>query len=206
MAPTTVVVRRPVVGVACAVAGGMLLASTGVLPIGFFFFVCVFLLGCIGVIPACRTSGLPIFMLVAGVAACRFMVAVPTVSPSSIHGMGEALAGAQCRVVGKVAGTPEFHPYASGSRGAWSFPLRIEGIGRSNQWIRCRGEIDVRFSGTGSRSSFRRGQRIVVAGLLDRNLFPGGHPLRLDAAQGQDVEILAPPGRFSPLEWGRAWR
>jgi ComEC/Rec2-related protein len=184
----------------------MLLASTGVLPVGFFFFISVFLLGCAVVFPASRNSNLLVFALIAGVAACRFLVAVPTISPSSINREGEPLVGTQCRVVGDVAGAPEFHPYASGSRGAWAFPLRLEGVGYSNQWVTCRGEIDVRFSGTRSRALLRQGQRVVVAGMLDRNLFPGANTLRLDAAQGQDLAILSPASRFSLLGWGRAWR
>jgi competence protein ComEC len=194
------------VGIACSLVGGMALASTGLLPVGLFFFAAVFLLILCSLFPGMRKSASSIFLLVAMVAACRYMVAGAVVSNASVNGLQAELPEGTVQLAGRVCGFPEYHPYETGFRGTWSFPVRVEGLCLSNVWKRYRGAIDVRMAGQTSAELVQYGCRVRLTGRLHERTFPGGNPVQLEVQQKGGIQILAPAKRFSPVSLGRAWR
>ncbi|VGO13711.1 ComE operon protein 3 [Pontiella desulfatans] len=195
------------VGGACAVAGGMLFASLGLVPIGLFFFGTLFLIGLAFLFRQNRFSSLLTFLVVAMVAASHFLVSGSRLEGgASVDRLRDRLPLGGVGVVGHVSGFPEYHPYRSGARGTWTFPLRLEGISISSGWVKSRGVIDVRITGARPESLVGHGQRVLLEGRLCRSLYPGGSTIQLELDHDGRQVVLSERNRFSPVVWGRAWR
>lgn len=200
------VTRRPLVGLATALAGGMLVAATGLLPLSLAFFLSFFLLLMVALLPRSRRSSLVVFLLVACVGACRFMVSAPDARMPSSGWLEQALPIEDATVAGKVSGFPKFHPYECGGRGTWVVPLELEGACLSNQWRSCRGGIAVRRTGAGTKPPAQYGQRLACTGSLEKPLYPGREAMVLQQTSADPIKVLSAAARFSPVALAQAWR
>ena len=198
--------RRPLVGVALAVACGMAAAATGLFPFGLLLFAALFVLLLALLFFRTRAS-LPLALLFVGlVAACRFWVGSAALAGSGINRLLPTLPLESVEVAGRVAGDPKYYPYRTGPLGSWVFPLDCEGVKTSKDWKRRRGRIQVRVSGARPEEVFRQGERICFSGTLRRRTFPGGDPIELSVSASKGWKPLSAPPRFSPATWGQRWR
>lgn len=190
------------VGIAVAVVAGMALAASGLFPALFWFVACgvLVLISLAGF--KSRNSTLLVYMAVAAVSACRFMLSQPTLPATSINQIRNTLPLENARIVGWVSGFPRFVSYRSAQGGAWMFPFRCEGMERSGEWCRVRGTIDIRLSGTSVDDAVRRGQRLELQGDLNRKIYPGVQFVELDAGQ---CKVLSAAPWYSPFHWGESW-
>jgi ComEC/Rec2-related protein len=198
--------RRPLIGIALILAGGMLLAARSALQIEIMF-----LAGSMSLLAAAlffrsKISSLLVFLVAAVIAALRFMIADASFANTSIDRRLDALPISDCEVVGRVSAPPKYYAYKSGSQGMWVFPLCIEGIRESGQWITQSGEIDVRVMGAAETSAAARlGQRVWLKGELQQRQYRGGNPIGMKVAWPRHCTCLAEP-RFSLMTWLQKWR
>ncbi len=203
---TCFMLRRPLVGMALSVVLGMAGASFGLFSFEVLLRAALFFLLLSGLFFRSKSSTVWIFLSVALVSACRFMLGTSVLSEVEINQMQPKLPIANVEVIGRVAGPPAYYAYRSGKLGAWTFPLRCEGMKTSTGWVRKRGRIQVRVSGVPPEASFRQGARIRFSGELRQRDFPHGDPIMLAVSASNDWEILSAPSRLSPVIWGQRLR
>lgn len=204
--PAIGVVRRPMVGVALALVAGMVFACCVRVDAGWMLlaaFLCL-LFACMFF--RFRTSTHLVFLVVALVAACRFLVADPGLSAASVIHLRESLPVGDARIVGRISGFPDFRSYGDRRQGTWTFPLRCEGIDLGNGWERRRGVVDVRLTGTVDSCPVALGQRILLGGELRTRLFPGRNLVEMQVGSRDSVEVLDGRRGISIKVLGRAWR
>ena len=194
------------VGIACAAVCGMLAASLGIIPVELFLFLSLFLLLAALLIPRIRRSSPVVFAVVASTAAVWFMVFAGDLSRKSIHRLAEDPPKTKVPLIGRICSFPEFHPYASGSRGTWCFEVASEGICISNVWKTCDGRVPVRLPAASDSPPAAYGQKVLLHGRLKKPLFPGRSGLELDLDPGARLRDLSAPSRLSPSVITRAWR
>jgi len=190
------------IGVAIAVAGGMLLAASGFMSASLLFLMALF--SALFAWFVRRKS--VVYVVIIFVSACRFIIALPGFPANSVHQQRGELEGRQVDLVGRVSDFPEFYPYKSGNGGTWTFGLECEGMLVSNAWKRIRGEIEVRITGVSSSRVSVFGQRVRVTGRIRRNSMPRRAELELNVFRVSDVVCLSECPVWSPVAWGRAWR
>jgi len=125
---TSLALRRPLVGIALAVASGMAGAATGLFSFGVLFFAALFCILLAGLLFRTKASGLLVFCCVALVAACRFVVAALPLSEAEINRLQPQLPLENVQLVGRVLDPPEYHAYRSGDLGVWVVPFGCEGV------------------------------------------------------------------------------
>ena len=184
----------------------MAVAATGLFSFGILLFAALFCLFLAALFFRSRASGLLVFTCVALVSACRFMVGAIPLSDAGINRLQPQLPMENVRIEGRVAGSPEYYAYRSGSRGSWVFPFDCEGVATSNVWKRQRGRIQIRISGALPEEAFRQGERIRFSGVLRKRNFPGGEPIELVVSASKGWKTLSEPPRFSPVAWGQRLR
>ncbi len=194
------------VGVALALVAGMVFACCVRVDAGWML-----LSAFLSLLLACmffrfRTSTHLVFLAVALVAACRFLVADPGLSDASVVHLRESLPVGNARIVGRISGFPEFRSYGDRRQGTWTFPLRCEGIDLGNGWERRRGVVDVRLAGTVDSCPVGLGQRILLGGELRTRLFPGRNLVEMQVGSRDSVEVLDGRRGISIKGLGRAWR
>ncbi len=179
----------------------MAVAATGLFPFGFLFFAALFFLLLAGLFFRSRASVPLVLICVALVSACRFVV-----SDAGANRLPPQLPLGNVQIEGRVAGSPEYYAYRSGTRGSWVFPFDCKGMETSKVWKRQRGRIQVRVSGALPSEAFRQGERIRFSGTLRKRVFPGGEPVELAVPASKDWKKLSGPPRFSPVIWGQRLR
>ena len=197
--------RRPLVGVALAVAGGMVFASLGLFPFPVLLFAAVLALFSALLLFRTRASTPLVLLFVGLVSASRFQ-SVSDAANGWVDRLGPVLPLSGVEAEGRVAGPPKFYAYRSGNLGSWVFPFACEGVAVSNDWKRSRARIQVRVSGASKQLSFQRGERLRLRGTLHRRIFPGGAPVELEASASNGWKLLSAPPRFSPVAWGQRLR
>ena len=193
------------VGIAVAAVTGMSLAASGLIPAGMLLLIAGFLILLSFSRIRSRQSIQLVFITIALVSACHFMVSEPMVPSSSINHLRDDLPQAKVEVVGRVSGFPEFHAYRSGEHGTWVFPVRCEGVQFPRGWEKRVGEVDVRVVGATVDSFVQYGERILLRGMLRKRIYPGGNVLEIEAFP-DGCSVLAGPPRFSLTVWGRRLR
>jgi ComEC/Rec2-related protein len=194
------------IGVALSVVGGIYLASRGILRAEYLFPVVVVLLILGVVFPRSKFSSFLIFSTIAGTAALRLLVMDASLARASVHQLQPNLPLSGAKVVGRVCGTPKYYAFKSGKRGMWIFPLRLEGLNESGEWMTRCGEIDVRVMGAQeSNPSALYGQRVWLQGELQRRNYRGGNSIGMKVAWPRYCVPLSSP-RFSIMQWCQQWR
>ncbi|MEN8255875.1 MAG: hypothetical protein ABFR33_10460, partial [Verrucomicrobiota bacterium] len=120
---TSIVLRRPLVGVALAVVSGMVVAATGLFSFGILFSAAVGGLLLAGLLFRIKASGFFVFCCVALVSACRFVVVASPLSGAEINRLQPQLPLENVQLVGRVGGPPQYHAYRSGNSGVWVVPF-----------------------------------------------------------------------------------
>ncbi len=206
MRETGFVPFRPLVGIALCVAIGMALGAAGLFSAG------VLLVAACGSLPLAlalfrtKASRPAVLGCVVLVSAARFMVGAPTISDMEISRMLPQLPVRHVQLEGRIAATPDYHAYSSGSRGTWVFPLECEGIKEIDAWNRRRGRIQIRIAGTASDPDFLLGQRMRFSGDLRKRDYPGNEAIMLDVRPVDGWEMLEDAPRFSPIAMGQRLR
>lgn len=198
--------RRPLIGIAVFVAAGIWLAASGRLAVDLAFMLASSLIVLSCALLRTHCSSTLVFCSIAGVAACRFLIASPAVSSAYIDHELPNLPMKGVEVVGRISGFPVHRPYRSGRGGMWTFPLRVEGINNSNGWETRRGVIDVRILGCDPEPIVQYGQRVLLQGDLQERSYPGGQPIGLKVSNERYCIELSDALRFSPMLWCRNWR
>ncbi len=198
--------RRPLIGIALSLVGGIYLASRGALQIDAVVTLSVLFVFAAFIRIRTKHASWAVFALVGIVAALRFLVADSALVTASINHRLHELPISGCEVVGRVTAAPRYHAFKSGDRGMWVFPLQLEGIRQSGPWITQRGEIDVRIMGVlESQPSAAAGQRVWLRGELQQRSYRGGNPIGMKVPSPENCVCLSTP-RFSFLAWCRHWR
>ena len=148
----------------------------------------------------------PLTLFSVALVAASSMMMDAEVSDASLLRREHMLPELGVELVGRIAGTPEYHPSAAGKRGTWVFPLRGEAIRESGEWKRQRGEVDVRLVRFEPRPIFHSGQRVRLMGQLYANNYRGRNGPGLKVVDAADCEVLSQAPRVSPMAWGRVWR
>ena len=187
-------------------AGGMVVAASELVSPNVLFILLLCLLVYSFVFNRSRFATASVFLVVALVAACCFIVSAPNISPASINRMKDQLPLRDTSLIGRVSGFPEFRAYRSGDNGIWNFPLRCKRIQTSADWKNARGEVDVSIAGNASVQPVQYGQQIRVQGTFGKRLFPGGNQIELKIYSGNNLEILNHPKGISLFAWGRKLR
>ncbi len=196
--------RRPLIGVALAWVAGVMLAASGLFPIEAILYAALVFLILSAVFLKTNWSTPCTLITVALVAACRLLIEDPAIANISILRFNERLPISNAGVVGDVSGIPEFTPYASGTRGAWTFPLKCSAVSLSNQWNKVRGKIDVHMISSPVDCTFQFGDRILLRGALGKRTFPGQNALELRRVQ--QCVVLPNSHRFSIFFLGQSLR
>jgi len=193
------------VGVALFLVAGIWVALHGWLSLDHLIFIALYLL-ILSFAFVRHSISTPLTLLtVAVVAACR-MLLTAGISDASILQREQMLPELGVELVGRIAGTAEYHPPAAGERGTWVFALRCEAIREAGNWQKQRGEIDVRLVRFEPRPAFQPGQRIRLMGQLYKTDIRGGNTLGLKVVDARDCEILSDAPRLSLMAWSRMWR
>ncbi|NNJ70881.1 MAG: hypothetical protein HKP10_06295 [Kiritimatiellales bacterium] len=181
-----------------------MIAASGLFTAGGLLFITFIFLVLSAVLLQSKWSTPCSLITVALVGACRLIIEDPTISGASIAQFNQIVPASNIGVAGYVSGTPEFRPYATGQRGAWSFPMKCSAIHVSNQWHHVRGEVDVHMVSQSSECAVRHGDRILLEGTLSKRTFPGKNALELRRVQR--CEVLPGAGRFSLISLGQSAR
>lgn len=184
----------------------MWVAASGLLPFSVALFFALFLLLMAALLPRCRRSSLVVFLLVASVGACRFLVSAPAIRMHATGWLEQALPADGATVAGTVADFPKYYPYERGGRGTWVIPLELEAACLSNAWKTCRGAIAVRRTGASAEPPVQFGQRLACTGSLEKPLYPGREAMVLQQTAADPIKELSAAPRFSPLAFAQAWR
>lgn len=188
-------------GIALSVAVGMVLAASGLFSFGILSIAALLLLPSAALLLRSRSSGVLVFICVALVSACRFMVGAPELSAADINRLYRERPMEQVELIGRIAGVPEYHSYASGTRGIWVAPLDCEGLKTSHPWSRIRGRIQMCVLGGISQKPFQPGDRIRCAGTLRKRNYPGDEALELFVPAPTDWSRLNGSSRLAPGNW-----
>ncbi len=199
-------IRRPLVGIALVVTGGIYAGSRDLLQIEEIMVLSAFVLLAGFVLIRSRGSSVFVFSTLGLLAGLHFMISGSTWSAGSIgHRLAE-LPLRDVEIVGKVCGSPRFYAFKSGDRGMWVFPLEVEGIRENDRWLRQQGEIDVRVMGAyESEPSARRGARVWLRGELQKRNYRSGNTMGLKVSWPRYCRQLSGPA-FSIMAWCRNWR
>lgn len=198
--------RRPLVGIALSIAGGIYLASYGWIDIDVAALLAAVFVVLGFLLQKKRPSGWIVFAAVALVSAVRFFLVDPGFSSTSVERYAQELPKPNMEVVGQVYGTPKFYLFKTGDLGMWVFPVRIEGVKESGAWIRQRGEIDVQVMGArNDEPSASHGQRVWLRGELQKRNYKGGNPIGMKVSWPRYCVGLSNP-RFSLMAWCEQWR
>ena len=193
--------RRPLVGVAVAVVGGMLAAASGL----FSNFVLTTAAGLALLYSFIRIrtskSSLLLFVSVALVAACRYNVALPENKIGSMIPAGDLV---ESIVV--VDESPRFYPSGTGGHGFAVIPVVCEGIRGTNGWQRLGGTLDLCVDEAERDALPLQGDRIRVAGRVKPKDFPGKSRHEMTFSGLSSITYLPSSRWLLPLKWGHAWR
>ncbi len=199
--------RRPMVGLGIAVVAGMALGASAIISLELLWVASFALLVAGMALRRSRRSTLLVHLAVAAVAACRFQLTDPGLSPASIDRMAGQLPVEEAEVEGWICSEPEFHPYGSRNLGFWLFSLQCEGIRAGGGWTTRRGTIDVVLSGAEASTVARIGDRVRLAGVLAKRKYPGGHAIELKVVRpGDCLTISTRHAALRPGSLGRAIR
>jgi len=198
--------QRPLVGIALSVACGMVLAATGLFPLGVLLCVNLFCLMLSVIFRRTKTSTLLAFCCIALLSSVRFMLSASPLSEVEINRMLPELPVANIQLIGRIAGSPEYYAYRSGSHGSWVLPVKCEGIKTSNGWMRRSGRMQIRISDAAPDINIHRGERIRFDGTLHKRDYPGGEPIVLEVRDSNGWHILSEPPLLSPAIWGQRLR
>lgn len=198
-----VVVRRPVVGIAIAMVFGMVNAAYGVLSVELFFLLTLL---CIFCLYRFRKSTAFLFVFIALVSGCYYLVSTPGARSDSLINTEELWLGKNHKLVGRVSGFPKFYAYRDGRFGVWTFPVACEGVFVRDQWLRVSGDIDVRVSGATKSGVAALGERVLVQGVSKRKTFSGVSPYEVECDRYSLPKSLSVPRCFNFKIWGKRVR
>lgn len=185
-------IRRPVVGIAVAVAVGMLAASTGLFSAPVIFaasFLCI-------LFTAFRRTSYAVLLAVASVAACRFLVALPSLPADALEKRIHQLEGRRVELEGRISELPQLR-----SSGRWTFPVQCSRLNSAGVWQRASGGLEIIIHRAPEQLDIRIGDQVRLSGRLAERDFPGRYALELHS---EGVEVLR-RGR-SLRAVGERWR
>ncbi len=199
-------IRRPLVGIALAMVGGIILASVGMIRVELLILLSVLLLvSGFFLLRSKAPTGL-VFAVIASIAALQLRVSDFSPADTSINGRLQELPASNVEIIGRVCRKPKYYAFKSGDEGMWVYPLRLEGMLESGQWITRRGEIDVRVMGAReSEPSALQGQRVWLRGKFQKRNYRGGNPIGMKVSWPRYCVPLSEPG-FSLMTWCQKWR
>jgi ComEC/Rec2-related protein len=165
----------------------MALAATGWASITFFFSIATFLF----FLELFFWKNLPrffLFLLLTLLAALRFLLADPALSPQSVLQYRQNTPLSGVLLTGYVSKTPRFFPYQKSSEGTLRFPFQTQSIQVDGSSKPCRGTLSIRLSGVSSAQQIQAGDALKLKGTLRTNSFPGSLPLELVVSSDHNWE------------------
>ena len=141
-----------------------------------------------------------LFLFLTILAAIRFLLADPALSPQSILRYRPCTPLSGVLLTGYVSEEPRFSPYQKSSGGSLRFPFKAQTIQVDGSSTHCRGELLVCLSKVSPTLHLQSGDHLQLKGTLRANRFPGSLPLEFVVSSGKNWKKLS---SNSPLEWRR---
>ncbi len=193
--------RRPLIGIALSVAGGIFLASLKPVIIERALLLAIAFVILSVVSRKTRLASTLVFGAIVFTAASHALMSDSQLSKASVLRMQNELPKRGVEVIGQVNWKPHYYRFKSGTSGMWIFPVRVEGLRESGSWVKRCGEIDVRVVGAQmSEPSAMQGQRVWLKGELQKRNYEGGNPVGLKVAWPRYCKGLGKP-RPSVSDW-----
>jgi len=197
--------RRPLVGIALSMSGGLCMAAYGGLAPKQWIMASIVCIFVTAYLVRRRLPAFVVFVLVGCISGLWFLAADANPAVRLLNERS-SLSASNTSVIGRVSGAPRFYPFKSGSLGMWVFPLHLEGVQDGDVWHRQMGDVDVRVMGeTEHHPSALEGQRVWLQGQLEHRDYKGGLPVGLKISSPENCSML-PDAGFSLIRWSRSWR